>query len=146
MEQGFFPQCDSSDWCEKRMPEAARFDRCFAPFQFRKLGPGRVEVDIPTPAESANAHGGIHGGYLAARIEQILYLPLYVNRSVGLGRVVIVDYSLKYLMGGELGESLQGEVELMQETGRLGFTRGLLRQGDQPLVSFTATIRKLPPQ
>lgn len=127
------------------MPATAHFDNCFDPLRFRKLGPGLVEVDIPTPQAASNIHGGIHGGYLAARIEQILYLPLYVNRSVGRGRVVIVDYSLKYLTAGTLGEPLLGQVELMQETGRLGFTRGLLRQNDNTRVSFSATIRKLPP-
>ncbi len=137
-----FPNCETSDWYRNEMPENAGFDRLFEAFIFRKTAPGKVEVILETGKNSANLQDGIHGGFLAARIEQMLYLPLYVNRSVQLGRVVIVDFELKYLSGGKLGSPLTVDIELIHETGRLGFTRGLVKQGENSLVAFSATIRK----
>lgn len=143
----YFTDPGDGSWIEPK-PAAALtgFDRQMQTFPIRKTGPGRVEARFETGETSTNAMGGLHGGYLAAIAEMTLYLPLYVNGSVAHGRAVTIDFTLQYLTGGVIGEPIISEVELLRETGRMGFTRGLLRQGDTALVSFTATLRKLPPQ
>ncbi|WP_269620306.1 PaaI family thioesterase [Zhongshania sp. BJYM1] len=140
----YFPNVESSDWMAMSMPEGDSFDARLDPYQFRKVAAGKAEALFETNSGSQNGQNGLHGGFLAARAEQVLYLPLYVNRSVALGRVVIIDMNLQYVAGGTVGVPLLAEVELIQETGRMGFTRGLLKQEGRVLTSFTSTIRKLP--
>ncbi|MBU0538703.1 MAG: PaaI family thioesterase [Gammaproteobacteria bacterium] len=140
----YFPDVETSDWMPMAMPRGDSFDSHLDPYQIRKSGAGRAEARFDTNNACQNEQNGLHGGYLAVRAEQVLYLPLYVNRSVAFGRVVTIDMTLQYVAGGTIGLPLLAEVELIHETGRMGFTRGVLKQEGRVLTSFTATLRKLP--
>ena len=89
--------------------------------------------------------GFIHGAYLAAAAEMVLSLPIWVTGTIEYGRAVTVDFDLKYVTNLKADDGLQAEVELVHQTGRLGFVRGFLKQGETVLVSFQGTMRKLPP-
>lgn len=135
------PDC----WVDIKAADALRgFDIRMGGFRIRKTAPGRAEACFATSEASTNAMGGLHGGYLAAIAEMSLYLPLYVNQAVVQDGVVTIDFTLQYLTGGMIGEPIISEVELLRETGRMGFVRGILRQGETALVGFTGTLRKLP--
>jgi hypothetical protein len=41
-----------------------------------------------------------------------------------------------------LNEPLEAEVELLKETGRLLFMRGIVSQGESRIAAFSGTIRK----
>ena len=139
----YFPDVISSEWMAMPMPEGESFDSQLAPYEFRKSGDGRAEARFETSSASQNGQNGLHGGFLAVRAEQVLYLPLYINRSVAFGRVVTIDMTLQYVAGGTVGLPLLADIELIHETGRMGFTRGVLKQEGRVLTSFTATLRKL---
>ncbi|CAA0091980.1 Uncharacterised protein [Zhongshania aliphaticivorans] len=140
----YFPDVESTEWMAMPMPPGDSFDARLDPFQLRKVANGKAEALFDTNTGCQNAQNGFHGGYLAVRAEQVIYLPLFVNRSVAFGRVVTIDLTLQYVAGGTIGLPLLAEVELIHETGRMGFTRGVLKQDDRVLTSFTATLRKLP--
>ena len=54
-----------------------------------------------------------------------------------------LDLSTQFIGGGRIGEPLEAQVELLKETGRLLFLRGLVVQGEgDPIASFAGTIRK----
>ena len=55
-----------------------------------------------------------------------------------------LDLNTHFIGGGRVGEPLEAQVELLQETGRLLFLRGLVVQGDDDarVASFASTIRK----
>lgn len=140
----YFPECESSDWQTMPMVEGTSFDSHLGAFEFRKLGNNTAQARFGCDNNSQNIQHGIHGGYLAARAEQVFYLPLYTERCVALGRVVTIDFSMQFLQGGQIGQDIIADVELLQETGRMGFTRGTLSQAGKILCSFSATLRKLP--
>ncbi len=144
MSSSYFPECLESDWQIMPLNEGQSFDHKMRSFEFRKAGPGKAQARFITDSECQNVHYGLHGGYLAARAEQVLYLPMYTDRCVAFGRVVTIDFGIQYLQGGTLGEDIIADVELMKETGRMGFVRGTLSQGDQKLCSFNGMLRKLP--
>ena len=71
------------------------------------------------------------------------------SRSFGLitaGTAVTLDLCTQFIGAGRIDEPLDAVVELLRETGRLLFLRGLIVQGDETIASFTATIRKPSPQ
>lgn len=146
MSEAFFPACESSDWQTMSMLDGPSFDRQIGAFEFRKTGATTAQARFVTDRHSQNIQCGLHGGYLAARAEQVFYLPLYTAGSVALGRVVTIDFSMQYLQGGTPGSALLADVELLKETGRLGFIRGTLSQQGKCLCSFSATLRKVAPQ
>ncbi len=53
-----------------------------------------------------------------------------------------LDLSTQFIGGGRIGEPIEAQVELLRETGRLLFLRGLVVQDEEKIASFSATIRK----
>ena len=53
-----------------------------------------------------------------------------------------MDLSAQFISGGDAGKPLDSVVEVLRETRRLAFLRGLVVQEDQMIASYTATIRK----
>ena len=67
------------------------------------------------------------------------------SRMFGLieaGTAVTLDLSVQFIGAGVIGEALDAEVELLKETGRLLFMRGLVVQGENRIAAFSGTIRK----
>jgi acyl-coenzyme A thioesterase PaaI-like protein len=55
---------------------------------------------------------------------------------------VTLDLSVQFIGAGVVGEPMDAEVELLKETGRLLFMRGLVLQGETRVAAFSGTIRK----
>lgn len=55
---------------------------------------------------------------------------------------VTLDMHHQFLAPGKIGEPLDGVVEILRETRRLVFIRGLIEQGDHQVAAFSATLRK----
>jgi acyl-coenzyme A thioesterase PaaI-like protein len=57
---------------------------------------------------------------------------------------VTVDLATQFISAGRLDRTLEARIELLRETGRLLFLRGLLVQEGEPVIaSFTGTLRKV---
>ena len=72
---------------------------------------------------------------------------LAAARGFGLitaGTAVTLDLNTQFIGGGRVGEPIEAQVEVLKETGRLLFLRGLVVQGDDDtkIAAFSATIRK----
>jgi acyl-coenzyme A thioesterase PaaI-like protein len=67
------------------------------------------------------------------------------SRILGLieaGTAVTLDLSVQFIGAGVIGAPLEAEVELLKETGRLLFMRGIVSQGESRVAAFSGTIRK----
>jgi acyl-coenzyme A thioesterase PaaI-like protein len=67
------------------------------------------------------------------------------SRMFGLieaGTAVTLDLSVQFIGAGVIGEPMDAEVELLKETRRLLFMRGLIVQGENRIAAFSGTIRK----
>ncbi len=121
----------------------AGYGRTMPPIFARKTERG-AECWVLPDESSSNYQGLVHGAFLASLGEQVLFLPLALHERLGAGGgTLTVDFAMQYLAGAALGVPLVGEVECIRETGRLAFIRGTLRQDDEAVMGFTATLRKL---
>jgi acyl-coenzyme A thioesterase PaaI-like protein len=59
---------------------------------------------------------------------------------------VTLDLSVQFIGAGALDAPIEAEVELLRETGRLIFLRGLIVQAEQRVASFSGTVRKFAPR
>ena len=90
----------------------------------------------------ANIQERLHGGALLGFIDVVLFAAA---RSFGLieaGTAVTVDLSVQFIGGGQIGAEIEAQAELLKETRRLLFMRGLVVQGGETIASFAGTIRK----
>jgi acyl-coenzyme A thioesterase PaaI-like protein len=59
------------------------------------------------------------------------------------GTAATLDLATQFIAGAPLEDGpIEARVELLRETGRLLFLRGLIVQGETITTSFTGTIRK----
>ena len=89
-----------------------------------------------------NSAGRIHGAITLGLIDVSLFAAMYVLRGVDADRSVTVDLTTQFIGTGDAARPLDSVVELLRETHRMAFLRGLVVQDDDLVASFAATIRK----
>jgi len=107
----------------------------------RALDTRRALVRVETHAGFSNVLGGIHGGFLLALADQVLFVGAGVLDVNIIGGATI-DVSAQFLAPGRIGVPIDAEVEVLRESKRLVFIRGLMRQEGEAKMAFTGTVRK----
>ena len=138
------PDPENPDWQRWRIVDAARFNEAVLGKQLvRQEGPQtarfRIQPQIPLHTNSA---GHVHGAITLALIDVSLFGAMYVLGGLDAGRAVTLDLQNQFISSGDASRPLDSVVELLRETRRLVFLRGLVVQDDDIVASFTATIRK----
>lgn len=90
----------------------------------------------------SNLSDAIHGGTMTGFVDISLFAAARMFGLLDPGPAVTLDLSFQFIGAGRIGEPLDAEIELLRETGRLLFMRGLAKQGDDIIASFAGTIRK----
>ena len=129
---------DSDGWHIWDMSEAGTWPATWAPVRYRHEG-DHIAIRAEAPAHSANTLGNIHGAFLAGLAEHVAGVFLRVADIP----CVTISIAFDYPAGVFLGQTLEGRVEMIRETGRMQFLRLLIEQGGNVAIHGTATLRKL---
>lgn len=110
----------------------------------RETGPGGEQCRLRMIPERkhTNLQEMIHGAVTLSLIDISLFAAL---RTLGGGNVemaVTLELSTQFIGAGKTDRPLDSVVELVRETGRLMFLRGMVVQEDYTVASFSAIIRK----
>ena len=90
----------------------------------------------------SNFSDNLHGGTVLGFIDVSLFGAARIFGMLDVGPAVTVDLSVQFIGAGKIDTPLDAEVELLRETGRLLFLRGLVVQGEDRVAGFSGTIRK----
>ncbi|MCW6530526.1 MULTISPECIES: PaaI family thioesterase [Sphingomonas] len=133
---------DHPGWMKWGFKDETRYTAFLGEMIVRRDG-GRARVRMTPERRHSNLANVVHGGAMLGFIDVSLFAAA---RSFGLitaGTAVTLDLNTHFIGGGRIGEPLEAEVELLRETGRLLFLRGVVLQGDREVVAeFSGTIRK----
>ena len=136
---------DHPGWMRWGFRDATRYNAFLGPMLVRIEG-GIARVRMTPAREHSNLAGRVHGGALLGFIDVALFAA---SRGFGLitaGTAVTLDLSAQFIGGGMIGEPLEAHIELLRETSRMLFLRGLIVQEGVPTIaSFTGTLRKSSP-
>ncbi|MEO1168398.1 MAG: PaaI family thioesterase [Pseudomonadota bacterium] len=139
------PDPDNPGWMIWEIKEEERFNNILGPFRVRKESDTVARCRIwPQPIHS-NLADFVHGGVVMSFIDIALFAG---SRMLGIehaGRSVTLDLTCQFMAPAELGKPLDAEVEILRETGRLVFLRGMVVQEDVKVAAFSGTIRKASP-
>jgi acyl-coenzyme A thioesterase PaaI-like protein len=94
----------------------------------------------------SNLGDHVHGGALLGFMDVALFAAARSYGVLGAGHAVTLDLSAQFIGAGRLDAPIEAEVELLRETGRMLFLRGLVVQGEHRVASFSGTVRKFTPQ
>ena len=134
---------DAPGWKQWRFRGPRRFNAFLEPIQVRaEDGIARVRM-LPRP-EHSNLREAVHGGALLGFIDVALFAAARGLGVLDAAGAVTLDLSAQFFGAGAIGVPREARVELLRETGRLLFLRGLVVQEGEPVIaSFTGTLRKM---
>ena len=136
---------DRVGWKRWQFRDPTRFNGFLEPLLVRVEGE-IARVRMHPRHEHSNMRGAVHGGALLGFMDVALFAAARGFGVLQAGGAVTLDFSAQFIGGGAVGVPLEARVELLRETGRMLFLRGLIVQRDTPTIaSFTGTLRKSTP-
>lgn len=136
------PDPDNPGWLSWRLSDPTRFNGLLGQFLVRMEPDGQARVRMVPEHRHSNLSNRVHGGATLAFIDVSLFAASRMFGLIEAGTAVTLDLSVQFIGAGKVGEPLDAVVELLRETGRMLFLRGLVVQGEERVASFAGTIRK----
>lgn len=136
------PDEENPGWFTWELSDPSRFNALLGPMRVRKEDDGTVRVRIYPEHVHSNLSNAVHGAVTLGLIDISMFAASRMFGLIEAGTAVTLDLSTQFIGRGEIGQPLDSVVELLRETGRLLFLRGLVVQGDERVASFSGTIRK----
>jgi uncharacterized protein (TIGR00369 family) len=148
MNEPLFNYDDDPDllgWKRWQFRDNTRFNAFLEPLQVRLEG-DIARVRMMPRHEHSNMRDNVHGGALLGFMDVALFAASRAFGVLSAGGAVTLDLSAQFIGGGMIGEPLEARIELLRETSRMIFLRGLIVQENTPTIaSFTGTLRKSSP-
>lgn len=135
---------DLPGWKRWQILDRGRFNSFIGALSVKADSDRVARVRASFDRRHSNLRDHIHGGALTGFIDMALFAAA---RGLGVlaGPASTVDLSVQFITGGAIGVETEAEIELLRETGRMLFLRGVVRQGEITVASFLGTIRKSSP-
>jgi acyl-coenzyme A thioesterase PaaI-like protein len=132
-------------WKRWQFHDATRYNAFIEPLHVRVEG-DIARVRMMPRHEHSNMRENVHGGALLGFMDVALFAASRGFGVLSAGGAVTLDLSAQFISGGMIGRPLEARIELLRETARMLFLRGLVVQDDVPTIaSFTGTLRKSTP-
>lgn len=138
----FVPDPDAPGWMIWELKERGRFNDSLGPFRVRAEGENKARCRIVPGRAHSNLSGSLHGGAMLSFIDVALFAGTRACGVAHAGDAVTLDCAVQFLSPGRIDEPLDAIVELLRETRRLVFVRGLVEQSHGTIAAFSGTIRK----
>ncbi|WP_374527515.1 PaaI family thioesterase [Novosphingobium sp.] len=101
---------------------------------------GKAVAGFRVQPKNLNGWGNCHGGALLTFADYALFMIAENGGPVG---GVTVTMSSEFVGPGRAGALLTAKGEVTRKGGSLIFVRGTISDGDEPVLTFSATIKKL---
>jgi uncharacterized protein (TIGR00369 family) len=132
---------DNPGWHSWRLRDETRYNGFLGPLLVRRDG-AMARVRMTPEHKHSNLSGAVHGGTTLGFIDTALFAASRMFGLIEAGTAVTLDLSVQFIGAGQVDRILEAEVELLRETRRLLFLRGLVTQDDEKVAAFSGTIRK----
>jgi len=137
------PDLENPGWLRWRLADETRFNEAvLGRMLVRAEGDNHCRARIIPQHIHTNNSGNVHGAITLALIDVSLFAAMFVLRGVEAAGSVTLGIESQFIGAGNPDKPLDAVVEVLRETGRLGFLRGLVEQDDSLVASFSGTVRK----
>ena len=135
------PDPDHPGWWTWDVTGPDRYNSTIGKLLVRAEGPGQARCRIFPDTLQSNLGNVVHGGAILTFVDMALFAG---GKLAGLdiAHSVTLDLSAQFLAPAELGRPLECSVELLRETKRLAFMRGLVEQEETIVAAWSGTLRK----
>lgn len=101
-----------------------------------------VRLRMNPERRHSNLLNAVHGGVTLALIDISLFAGMGLLTGGDAAGSVTLDLSTQFIGAGKVGQPLDAVVEILRETGRLMFVRGIVEQDGAMVAAYNGTIRK----
>lgn len=141
------PAVDHPGWFTWELIDQTRFNaqtmgKMLTRIEDRPDGTKAARLRMFPEHRHSNLLDAVHGGVTLALIDISLFSAMRTLTGGDAAGSVTLDLSTQFIGAGQIGSPLDAVVEILRETGRLMFLRGLVMQGDNTIAAFNGTIRK----
>jgi acyl-coenzyme A thioesterase PaaI-like protein len=137
------PDPDSPGWLKWEMTDASRYNgTVLGKMLVRSEGKGKARLRMFPGHVHSNLSNAVHGGVILGFVDVAMFGASRMFGLIDAGTAVTLDLSVQFIGAGVVNQPMDTEVELLKETGRLLFMRGLVLQGENRVAAFSGTIRK----
>ena len=137
------PDPDNLGWDTWELADHTRFNMsAMGKLIVRREGERSVRLRMFPQKRHSNLHDNVHGGVTLALIDIALFAAARQVIGADAAGSVTLDITNQFIGAGRIGEPLDAVPEVMKETRRLVFLRGVVEQGDNMIASFTGVVRK----
>lgn len=123
--------------------EDDRYNSTLGPMSVMGRDDGTVVVRTTPGRLQGNLSDNVHGGAILTQVDIAMFVCARLNGSLRQGPGVTLDLNTHFVGAGRIGLPMDAEVEIIKETGRMLFLRGLVKQHGMTICAFTGTIRKM---
>jgi uncharacterized protein (TIGR00369 family) len=135
---------DQPGWKLWKATDPTRFNTLLGALSVRVDG-AIARVRMMPEHRHSNLRDHVHGGALLGFIDVAMFAGCRGFGVLNAGGAVTLDLSAQFIGGAAIGEPIEAQVELLRETGRMLFVRGVVVQGDDKIAAFSGTLRKSSP-
>lgn len=136
------PDPDHPGWMRWELSDPTRFNAVLGKIIVRKDADGKVRLRSFPARSQSNLAGKVHGGALLALMDVALFATSRMHGIIEAGTSVTLDLSSQFIGAAEIDQPLDLVSEVLRETRRLVFIRGLAEQDGNLIASYSGTIRK----
>ncbi|MDP8914484.1 MAG: PaaI family thioesterase [Pseudomonadota bacterium] len=136
------PDPDHPGWWTWDLAEQDRYNATIGKLLVRSEGEGRARCRMFPDARQSNLGNVVHGGAILTFIDMAMFAGGHAAGMSDTGAVTL-DLSAQFITPAELCRPLDATVELLRESKRLAFMRGLVDQEGRIVASWTGTLRKI---
>lgn len=136
------PSPDHPGWWTWDLPDDERYNATIGKLLVRAEGEGRARCRMFPDRHHANLGDVVHGGAILTFIDMTMFSGGHMA-GVSDTSAVTLDLGCQFIAPAELGVPLDCTVELLRESKRLAFMRGLVEQDGRTVASWTGTLRKV---
>ena len=132
----------NAGWTRWRREPQGRFHDLLGDLMFRHDPETGTECRMETDRRHSNGLGYLHGGFIMSFIDMAMFS--FIWRQLENSAAVTLSCATDFLSAGIVGKPIEASGEILKETGKMLFVRGLVTQDGERVASFTATMRKVP--
>jgi uncharacterized protein (TIGR00369 family) len=137
------PDPENPGWFSWRISDERRFNaQVMGKMIVRLDDDGKARMRMFPEMRHTNLMGNLHGGTILSLIDVGIFGCSRMFGLIEAGTAVTLDLSVQFLGAGKGDIPLDAVSELLKETRRLLFLRGVVEQEGELIAAFSGTIRK----
>jgi acyl-coenzyme A thioesterase PaaI-like protein len=138
-----FPDPDNPGWYTWQLTDPTRFNTwMFGKLLVRCDDDGKARLRMFPQRHHTNLGDNLHGATILSLIDVGLFACSRMLGIIEAGTAVTLDLTTQFIGAGRPDKPCDAVTELLKETRRLVFLRGVVEQDGEIIAAFSGTIRK----